>query len=348
MKAPIPKACSRARPLARIALITACAMAVPGAPAATVEYTKICDLFGVGYSYIPGSDYCYDESRNDVRESVNGGIWRWRAPNNPWTWTSRPADACPNGQLFKFADITGTSLHSNDQWRFETNKQLSFGKGQYIAAVIYQGGLTGLSQHLTSELPACPSANAVVTDATDASCTAGNAPAGGGGAQCEVACANGAWAFASGPPRYTVDDLPACPAPNAVVTDATDADCTPGDAPVGGDANACDVACRGDGWEFQPRSFGGIARKGNFCLFYHYYDPGRSDYVYAPLGCIDTAPQASLPQALAFVPDEPEPPVPWRQVDILGASGDIASTLSNSDIHGRLSIWLCLRATPRG
>jgi len=46
-----------------------------------------------------------------------------------------------------------------------------------------------------SDLPACPSPNTFVSDATDSSCTSGTAPVGGGGTACDVACVGGAWQF---------------------------------------------------------------------------------------------------------------------------------------------------------
>ena len=46
---------------------------------------------------------------------------------------------------------------------------------------------------LVSDLPACPSPATFVSDATDTTCTAGNAPVGGGATLCAVACVSGDW-----------------------------------------------------------------------------------------------------------------------------------------------------------
>jgi len=91
--------------------------------------------------------------------------------------------------------------------------------------------------------------------------------------------------------------------------------------------------------------FTGVGQ-GNFCLYYSYPDPDYSAGVaYVPLGCIDTAPQATVPAALAFVPDAPLPPVTPNAISVVGANGDQWKVLSTDDIHGALSVWLCLQKT---
>ena len=50
-------------------------------------------------------------------------------------------------------------------------------------------------------------------------------------------------------PSYLVSDLPACPSPNKIVSDATDSDCTAGTAPVGGGSQTCEVACVSGDWQ---------------------------------------------------------------------------------------------------
>jgi Porin subfamily len=186
------------RPLMTVVAVTIFATVIlrPSAPAAAVEYVRICTLYGAGFYYLPGTDTCVNFATNDARVSTAGGVWRWRIPNSPRTLEPTPQDACEDGKLVKFGDITGADLTQNAYSRYETNTHLPLmlKKGQYIASVIYKGGLT-TTESLVSQLPACPSSNTFVSDATDTACTQGNAPAGGGGALCEVACVSGAWEF---------------------------------------------------------------------------------------------------------------------------------------------------------
>jgi len=126
--------------------------------------------------------------------------WRWRIPNNPRTWVSTPQAGCKGGQLVKFGDINSSGLTLNAQSRYETKHYpLSLKPGQYVASVLYKGGfIVPRKGYVVSNLPACPSPNTFVTDATDASCTAGDTPAAGGSTTCEVACVSGAWEFTGG------------------------------------------------------------------------------------------------------------------------------------------------------
>lgn len=166
------------------------------ANAVPVEYVKICSLFGTGFFYLPGTDICINFATNDARQATEGGVWRWRVPNNPRTWVTNPGDACHDGHLVKFGDITSSDLTQNSYSRYETKThyRLKLKQGQYIASVLYKGGFT-TAKYLVSQLPACPSANRFVSDATDSSCTAGDAPIGGGTGACDVACVSGAWQF---------------------------------------------------------------------------------------------------------------------------------------------------------
>jgi len=89
-----------------------------------------------------------------------------------------------------------------------------------------------------------------------------------GSVRCEVTCVAGVWKYAPGPVAYEVGSLPTCHAANAVVTGATDSDCTTGNAPMGDGSSTCDLACVGGEWQFQPRITGGVANRGNFCIYY--------------------------------------------------------------------------------
>jgi hypothetical protein len=178
------------------AITIAATVMLSTANALPVEYVRVCSLYGPGFFYLPGTDTCVNFATNDARQSTAGGTWYWRIPNSPRTLAPTPQDACEDGKLVKFADITSSDLTQNSYSRYETNTHYTptLKPGQYIASVLYKGGFT-TTQSLVSALPACPSSNTFVSDATDGSCTQGNAPVGGGGAMCEVACVSGGWEF---------------------------------------------------------------------------------------------------------------------------------------------------------
>ncbi len=126
--------------------ITAAALLKPSvAKAQAVQYVKVCNLFGVGFLYFPGTDTCVNFATNDARAETSGGVWRWRMPNNPWSWAKSPKNACRNGKLVKFGDISGADLTVNTHSRYETNTQypLNLKSRQYIASVLYKGGFSG-------------------------------------------------------------------------------------------------------------------------------------------------------------------------------------------------------------
>jgi hypothetical protein len=264
--------------------IAATAMLRPSTADAAVEYVRICSLYGPGFFYLPGTDTCVNFATNDARTQTSGGTWRSRIPNNPRTWEPSPKDACEDGKLVKFGDITSGGLSQNSYTRYETNTHypLSLKDGQYIASVMYQGGFT-TTQSPVSQLAACPSSNTFVNDATDNTCTPGAAPIGGGGAFCEVACVSG-------------------------------------------------------GWEFTGNRTGVGA--GNFCMYYFDND-AQNTPAYRPLGCLDTAAQATVPATSVFSPDMPIPPATPNPTYILGANGPLWGATS-AEIQGTLSVWLCL------
>jgi len=80
---------------------------------------------------------------------------------------------------------------------------------------------------------------------------------------------------------------------------------------------------------------------GNFCMFYYYNDPTFGP-TYDVFGCEDTA---GLPGVLQFTPDNPVPPQTTAQMNVLGANGYFwnVPAASQSDIQGKLSIWLCIQ-----
>lgn len=197
-----------------------------------VEYVKVCDLFGAGFNYLPGTDVCVNSANNQAKQATAGGVWQWRMPSNPVEWAPAPQAACEGGSVVKLGKFTISDLTLNAQSRYQTDLlPLRLRPGQYIAKVLYQGGFTNT----------------------------------------------------------------------------------------------------------QDKNGG----RGNFCMYYSWQDPTAGTQ-YSPLGCVDTAPRASLPETLSFVPDQPVPPATSSEVHLVGANGDLWDTLPNANISGELSVWLCL------
>ena len=140
------KAKARARFAAAVA-IAAAVVAVTGSAAAgaPVEYVRVCDLYGSGFFYAPGTDTCVNTATNDARQQTPGGTWRWRSPSNPHQWVKTPKKAC-KGKLVKFGDIDNTGLALNAHERYETATRfpVALQPGEYISSIVYKGGFTGV------------------------------------------------------------------------------------------------------------------------------------------------------------------------------------------------------------
>ena len=146
---------------------------------------------------------------------------------------------------------------------------------------------------------------------------------------------------------YTVATLPSCPAGTTLVTDAADDNCTPNGPAIGGGGTECEVSCVSGQWEYTGNVSGNTVGQGDFCMYYYYNDPINGPTYSFPLGCIDTTPQAGLPETLVFSPDSSTPPPTSSQVYILGANGDSWEIPSASSVQGSLSVSLCLqKGTP--
>jgi hypothetical protein len=107
-----------------------------------VEYVMVCNLYGPGFLYIPGTDICLNSSTNDARELMSTSIpWRWRIPDSARTAVTEHSPEC-DGELVNFGNVTSANLILNSYSRLETSTRyaLNLKPGQYIASVIYSGG----------------------------------------------------------------------------------------------------------------------------------------------------------------------------------------------------------------
>jgi len=110
-----------------------------------VEYVRVCDAFGTGFYYLPGTDTCVNPALKEARVETAGGTWLWRFPTNDRSYVKNAKQACKGGKLLSFGTITPDGLVLTDFGRFETTAQLPFTlePNKYISAVVYEGGFTG-------------------------------------------------------------------------------------------------------------------------------------------------------------------------------------------------------------
>ena len=110
-----------------------------------VEYTRICEVYGDDFYYIPGTAICHNPTTNDAREDNAGGTWRWRLPNNPIQWIQAPRKICRGGRLIEFGTLDSSDFIVNAYDRAETATPvpLTLGDREYVSSVIYKGDLIG-------------------------------------------------------------------------------------------------------------------------------------------------------------------------------------------------------------
>ena len=329
----------------------------PSTANATVDYVKICSLFGAGFFYLPGTDICVNFEYNDAREAAAGT--EYLVSELPPTCSSPStlvvsddtdsdctAGSAPVGggsTSCEVACVSGAWKIIGDgfttwRWRIPNNPRTWVRTPQDGC----QGGqLVKFGDINSSNL----TLNAQSRYETNKHYPLNLKP---GQYIASVLYKGGFTVPRNG---YSVSSLPACPSPNTFVTDANDPSCPAGGTPAAGGTATCEVACVSGAWQFTG-SFDSTVGQGNFCMFYYYLKqaditgPDHGPRYSFPLGCIDTSAQASVPATLAFSPDSPIPPAVPYQTYILGANGDPWEVNSAADIQGTLSVWLCLQNTP--
>lgn len=174
----------------------------PSPAAGGVGYVKVCTLYGSGFLYVPGTDTCLNVQTDQAIQQSPAGAWSFKEPVSRWQWVrSSRRNACRGGKLVKVGDFTGSDLTSaaTNTLQATTPFPLNLQKNQYVASILFRGGLFATFFSQVALLPACPSPNTTVGDASDANCTAGAPAVGGGSTRCEVTCANGGWVYTGDP-----------------------------------------------------------------------------------------------------------------------------------------------------
>jgi hypothetical protein len=125
------------------------------AAASPVEYTKICPIFGDGYYYVPGTDWCFNPVLGEVRKISEvieiAGVppvttqptwtWRTRFPYPQGSWVLDPADACQKGRLVKIASVQAQDFVVETLQRFRSpGFPLQLKANEMITQIIMSGG----------------------------------------------------------------------------------------------------------------------------------------------------------------------------------------------------------------
>lgn len=112
------------------------------AHAEPVEYVKICDQYGVGFFYIPGTDTCTNARTGDTRVATEGGVWRTRLPYPVGEWVmKKKSDLECKGKVVTLGTFSSTDFTLNPWERKQTPPiPLPIGDDQYISKVVMSGG----------------------------------------------------------------------------------------------------------------------------------------------------------------------------------------------------------------
>lgn len=109
--------------------------------AAPVEYVRVCDAFGAGFFYVPGTDYCTHAMTGDTRVATEGGVWRTRLPYPAGSWARYPRRACGGARLVKVGTFSSTDFTVNAWLRKQTAAiPLQLQSNEFISKVIMSGG----------------------------------------------------------------------------------------------------------------------------------------------------------------------------------------------------------------
>lgn len=114
---------------------------VSNAQAEPVQYVKICDAFGMGYHYIPGTDICWNSSTGHAAVQTVGGVWNSLLPYPEGEWSTNPRPECAPGRMVEIGTFSAADFEFNDWFRMETQPVTpKLKSGEFITKVIMSGG----------------------------------------------------------------------------------------------------------------------------------------------------------------------------------------------------------------
>lgn len=107
---------------------------------AAVEYVKVCEAYGAGFNFVPGTDICLNPTTGDARQATSSGTWRSLLPYPEGKWVTTPDLECP-GRLVKIGAFKSTDFTLNPWQRKQTLPvPLRVFPNEFISKVIMKGG----------------------------------------------------------------------------------------------------------------------------------------------------------------------------------------------------------------
>jgi hypothetical protein len=108
---------------------------------AAVEYVKVCDQFGAGFFYLPGTETCFNPNTGDTRVSTEGGVWRTRTPYPSGEWVKDKTDLGCKGRVVTLGKFKSTDFTLNPWARKQTAPiALPIDDKQYVSRIYMSGG----------------------------------------------------------------------------------------------------------------------------------------------------------------------------------------------------------------
>lgn len=123
-------------------LAAAAALLLPAASQAQpLEYVRVCDLFGAGFFYIPGTDSCYNPTNGDTRQVTEGGTWRTILPYPEGKWVQTAGEECLLGRLVNLGTFAAKDFTLNPYHRMQSKPvAVNMQRNEFVSKLIFSGG----------------------------------------------------------------------------------------------------------------------------------------------------------------------------------------------------------------
>lgn len=106
-----------------------------------LEYVKVCDAYGAGFFYVPGTDTCMNPTTGDSRRMTEGGVWRTTWPYPEGDWITRLKQDCKHGQIVHLGNFASTDFTLNPFAQKQTAAvPLNLAPSSFISRVYMSGG----------------------------------------------------------------------------------------------------------------------------------------------------------------------------------------------------------------
>ena len=127
--------------LFRALILAAVVVAAVSSFAAPVEYVRVCDAYGVGFFYIPGTDTCVNSWTGETRTETEEGTWFAQTGRLAGSWVGIPKGDCMHGRVASIGTINAADLTINAHGRYESGSfPLTLQDNEFISKVMIRGG----------------------------------------------------------------------------------------------------------------------------------------------------------------------------------------------------------------